>query len=63
MVAVTETESQELGGASATVAVLLGRACVARWREVGPAGRQAGVVCVRVVCLRAPGPGVEGWQP
>lgn len=53
MVAVTETESQELGGDSAAVAVPLGRACVAHGREVGPSGR----VCALSVCAlqgRAP---------
>lgn len=52
MVAVTETESQELGDTSGTAAGLLGRACATYWREVGPAG----IVCGLPVCaLRGPG--------
>lgn len=52
MVAVTETESQELGDTSGTAAGLLGRARATYWREVGPAG----IVCGLPVCaLRGPG--------
>lgn len=58
MVAVTETESQELGDTSGTAAGLLGRACVTYWREVGPAG----IVCGLPVCALQ-GPGNVGWQP
>lgn len=52
MVAVTETESQELGDTSGTATGLLGQACATYWREVG----SAGMVCGSPACaLQGPG--------